>query len=61
MRDDNGSDGSSKRGAGIVPVDSARKAWVSPRLVHMGSVSQVTAKIDNIGKNDGGGGAKKRT
>jgi hypothetical protein len=35
--------------------------WVRPRLVRVGSVAQVTAKIDNIGNNDGGIGQMKRT
>ena len=39
----------------------ALQPWVRPRLVRVGSVAQVTAKVDNSGRTDGGTGAKKRT
>lgn len=39
----------------------ALQPWVRPRLVRAGSVAQVTAKIDNQGRNDGGTGQMKRT
>lgn len=39
----------------------AFQPWVRPRLVRVGSVAQVTAKIDNQGNNDGGTGSMKRT
>ena len=39
----------------------ALQPWVRPRLVRVGSVAQVTAKVDNQGTNDGGTGAMKRT
>lgn len=39
----------------------ALQSWVRPRLVRVGSVAQVTAKVDNQGRNDGGTGSMKRT
>ena len=39
----------------------ALQPWVRPRLVRVGSVAQVTAKIDNQGRSDGGTGQMKRT
>ncbi len=39
----------------------ALQPWVRPRLVRLGSVAQVTARIDNAGRNDGGSGTMKRT
>ncbi|MFA6167282.1 MAG: hypothetical protein WC700_11745 [Gemmatimonadaceae bacterium] len=39
----------------------ALQPWVRPRIVRVGSVAQVTAKVDNTGRNDGGIGQMKRT
>ncbi len=36
-------------------------ACVPPRLVRLGSVAQVTAKVDNAGNNDGGISLMRRT
>ncbi len=38
-----------------------RQPWVRPRLVRVGSVAQVTARVDNKGRNDGGSGSMRRT
>lgn len=51
----------SSRGALASAEHSALRTWVRPRLVRVGSVAQVTAKIDNSGRNDGGIGSMKRT
>lgn len=47
--------------AGVTDGLRALQPWVRPRLVRVGSVAQVTAKIDNQGRNDGGIGQMKRT
>jgi hypothetical protein len=39
----------------------ALQSWVRPRLVRVGSVAQVTAKVDKVGRNDGGSGGMRRT
>lgn len=39
----------------------ARQPWVRPRLVRVGSVAQVTAKVDMVGVTDGGAGSMSRT
>lgn len=41
--------------------DSALRPWVRPRLVRVGTVAQVTEKVDLVGRNDGGTGSMKRT
>jgi hypothetical protein len=38
-----------------------RRIWVPPRLVRLGSVAQVTAKVDFQGRNDGGSFLMSRT
>lgn len=47
--------------ASVRAGNRALQPWVRPRLVRVGSVAQVTAKIDNVGRNDGGIGQMKRT
>jgi hypothetical protein len=47
--------------AGAVPISPAKNVWSVPQLVRLGSVATVTSKKDNIGRNDGGTGTKKRT
>ncbi len=56
--------------AGSIPDTALRRGlgesgvprlWEKPRLVRLGSVAQVTAKVDNVGNNDGGTGQMKRT
>jgi hypothetical protein len=42
-------------------VPCALQSWERPRLVRVGSVAQVTAKTDNLGRSDGGTGQMKRT
>ncbi len=39
----------------------ALQSWERPRLVRVGSVAQVTAKVDAVGRSDGGTGTMKRT
>ncbi|MHB1311697.1 MAG: hypothetical protein ACYC3L_06735 [Gemmatimonadaceae bacterium] len=39
----------------------AGATWVRPCLERMGTVAQVTGKVDNIGRNDGGKWPKRRT
>lgn len=51
----------SSTGARATAGCSALKPWVRPRLVRVGSVAQVTAKVDNAGRTDGGSGTMKRT
>ena len=36
-------------------------AWVQPRLVPLGTVAQMTAKIDSLGRKDSGVAQTKRT
>jgi hypothetical protein len=43
------------------PEVLAPLAWKAPRLARMGTVAALTRKVDNIGRNDGGIGTKKRT
>ena len=50
-----------------VPIDADRpmtqmsRQWSSPQLVRLGTIAEVTSKIDRIGRNDGGSGLGKRT
>jgi hypothetical protein len=44
-----------------VPGAPSQKTWSAPVLVRMGAVATLTSKKDNIGRNDGGSGQKKRT
>jgi len=39
----------------------ARAAWVPPLLRRLGSVAQVTSKVDLMGNKDGGVWPKRRT
>jgi len=43
------------------PTRKTLRRWTTPTLTPIGTVAQVTAKIDSKGRNDGGGGQKKRT
>lgn len=54
-------DAASSRGALASAEQSALRTWVRPLLVRVGSVAQVTAKVDAVGRNDGGTGTMKRT
>ncbi|MHB8838650.1 MAG: hypothetical protein ACYC7F_06820 [Gemmatimonadaceae bacterium] len=40
---------------------SGRQPWVSPKLVRIAAVSDVTSKVDKKGRKDGGSGKKRRT
>lgn len=51
----------SARGAHANVGHRALQPWVRPRLVRVGSVAQVTAKVDMMGRRDGVTGSPKRT
>ena len=45
----------------IAPDAEARREWSTPLLVRLGSVAEMTSKVDIVGRNDGGVLSKKRT
>lgn len=47
--------------AAASPATAARLPWKAPRLARMGTVAELTSRVDVIGRNDGGSGTKKRT
>jgi len=61
MRNDTGSRVSSTTSEQIAGAEPAARAWVQPRLVRVGTVAQLTAKIDWLGRNDGGSFPRFRT
>ena len=46
---------------GAQPTPGVRAPWSAPRLLRMGSVAELTSKVDNSGRNDGGRWPKRRT
>ena len=42
-------------------VERSQAGWSAPRLLRLGTVAALTAKVDNKGKNDGGRWPKRRT
>ncbi|MHB8838651.1 MAG: hypothetical protein ACYC7F_06825 [Gemmatimonadaceae bacterium] len=48
-------------GVAVSGLPSVRRCWTAPQLLRMGSVAEVTSKVDKIGRNDGGSGNKRRT
>lgn len=45
----------------IADDERGQTTWSAPRLLRLGTVAALTAKVDNKGKNDGGKWPKRRT
>ena len=43
------------------PMSQSFRQWSTPHLVRLGTVADVTSRVDATGRNDGGSGQKKRT
>ncbi len=61
MRQDAGFEDSSAHGQMVVGVKRGEAPWVTPYLSQLGTVAQVTAKVDNVGRTDGGTWPTRRT
>ena len=44
-----------------LPGIALAREWSTPQLVRLGAIADVTAVVDNIGRNDGGKFPKRRT